>query len=228
MSNDSVLRYEGDVLVAQAAFFFLAGFETSSATMSFSLYNLAKNPEIQKKVREEIKNVLKKSNGEITYEAVSEMEYLSAIIYETTRLYPVIAFLDRECTPPAGEEGYSLKPYGNFVIPKGMPIYISLHGLHTDPKYFPNPLTFDPDRFLTKNKQNMIQYTYLGFGSGPHYCIGERLAILQSKMGLVNILKNYRVQSTHKTPVEIKYKPKAFNLQPTEGLYLDIVRDPLI
>ena len=69
-----------DVIAAQAFLFFLAGFETTSATMTFCLYELAKNPDIQERVRNEIDAVLQKHDGNITYEAISNMEYLDKVL----------------------------------------------------------------------------------------------------------------------------------------------------
>ena len=69
-----------DVIAAQAFVFYLAGFQTSSATMTFCLYELAMNPDIQERVRNEIDNVLDRRDGNITYEAISEMEYLDKVV----------------------------------------------------------------------------------------------------------------------------------------------------
>jgi cytochrome P450 family 6 len=69
-----------DVIAAQAFLFFLAGIETSSTTMTFCLYELAQNPDIQERVRNEIDTVLVKHGGNITYEAISEMEYLDKVV----------------------------------------------------------------------------------------------------------------------------------------------------
>jgi cytochrome P450 family 6 len=69
-----------DVIAAQAFLFFLAGFETTSATMTFCLYELALNPDIQERVRNEIDTVLERHGGNITYEAISEMEYLDKVV----------------------------------------------------------------------------------------------------------------------------------------------------
>ena len=69
-----------DVIAAQAFFFFIAGFETTSATMTFCLYEMARNTDIQQRVRNEIDTVLERHGGNITYVAISEMEYLNKIV----------------------------------------------------------------------------------------------------------------------------------------------------
>ncbi len=74
------LVFQGDVIVAQAALFFSAGYETSSAAMSFGLYELAFQPDLQTKLREEIKEILLTSNGELTYDNLHEMVYLSMVV----------------------------------------------------------------------------------------------------------------------------------------------------
>lgn len=123
---------ELDAVIAQAAIFFSAGFETSSGTMSFALYELAKRPNIQQQLRAEIRNALQNTdNGRLSYEQLNELKYMNNVISEVLRLYPSLPFLDRECT---AERGYSLQPHVNYTIPRGMPVYISANALQKDPK----------------------------------------------------------------------------------------------
>lgn len=77
--------FKGDVLVAQAGVFFTAGYETSSTAMSFGLYELSFQPELQKKLRQEIKETLQTSNGEITYDNVLGMVYLNMVVQGTMK-----------------------------------------------------------------------------------------------------------------------------------------------
>lgn len=125
-----------DFLIAQAAVFLTAGFETSSSTMAFGLYELAKKPELQARLRKEIVDALIKDNGEISYETIHSMEYLGMVVSEVLRLYPVLPFLDRQYEPTQGEGEYSLKPHYDFSMPHGMPVYIPVYGLQRDPKVY--------------------------------------------------------------------------------------------
>ncbi|KAH0819724.1 hypothetical protein GEV33_003067 [Tenebrio molitor] len=162
---DDSYKLEGDKLVAQATQFFLAGFETTSSTISFALYELAINQDIQRKLRKEIRNVLSKFDEEISYESLKEMEYLDMCVKETLRKYPVLPFLDRRNNadyPIAGSD---------VVLEKGTPIFISIWGLHFDPTYYPDPEKFDPMRFTEENVKSRPQFTYLPFGEGPRNCI---------------------------------------------------------
>lgn len=121
-----------EVLEAQAGFIMVAGFETSSTTMSNCLLELAKHPEEQKKLRDEIQQVYREANGDVTYEDMSKLIYMEMVINETLRLYPVLPMIARQYHTPAGKEPYSLMPYCDFTLPEGMPIYISSYSLHHD------------------------------------------------------------------------------------------------
>lgn len=81
----------------------------------------------------------------------------------------------------------------NFLIEKGMPIFVSILGIHHDPKYYPNPLEFDPDRFTVEAVQRRPQLTFLPFGLGPKYCNGMELAKAILKTHLVFMLSKYVV-----------------------------------
>ena len=88
-------------------------------------------------------------------------------------------------------------------------------------------MKFDPERFAPDKTQTA--YTYMPFGTGPHNCIGERFGLLQAKVGLINFLKNHYVTESVKTPgPTLKFDLNALLIQPAGGIYVNIIRDPLI
>ena len=216
-----------DMLMAQAAAFFSAGFETSSSTQSFALYEISKNKEIQEKLRREISDMLIRTEGKVTYDAVmnsTEMPYLHQIVHETLRIYPILPVLDRQCVNP---DGYSLEPFSDFKIPYGMPVYIPYYAIQRDEKYFPDPLKFDPERFSPANIGNIKPFTNFPFGVGPRICIGERFGLMQVKTGLVKILKDFRIETTVNTPKTIVLEKKSMVIHSDKGLFVNFIRDPL-
>ncbi|ALC41831.1 Cyp6g1 [Drosophila busckii] len=216
-----------DFLVAQAVVFFTAGFETSSSTMAFALYELAKHPEMQQRVRQEIHEALLEEGGKLSYERINSLEYLSMVVDEVLRMYPVLPFLDRQYSSIKGQPDLSLKPYYDYKLEHGTPVFIPVYGLHYDPKYWTNPREFNPERFSAANRKNIQSMAYQPFGLGPHNCIGSRIGLLQSKLGLVHFLKNHEVRCCESTVLEIKFDPKSFVLQPAKDLILEIVNDRL-
>ncbi|KAH8352766.1 hypothetical protein KR084_006279 [Drosophila pseudotakahashii] len=217
-----------DFFVAQAAFLLLAGFDTSSSTITFALYELAKNPAIQRRLRTEIRDALHSSNGQhLSCDIVSGLEYLRQVVDEVLRLYPPTAFLDRCCN---SREGYDLSSWNcgsPFKLPAGTPVYISVLGLHRNAQYWPNPEDFDPDRFSAEQRQQHHPMTYLPFGAGPRGCIGTLLGQLEIKVGLLHILKNFRVELCDRTLPKMRFDPKAFVLTANNGTYLSFVKSPL-
>ncbi|KAG4067639.1 hypothetical protein HA402_005411 [Bradysia odoriphaga] len=216
-------RY-GDVLVAQAAAFFTGGYESSSSTMSFALYELCWKPDIQKQLRAEIKETLTKSNGNLNYEDIQNMNYLNMVVQEILRMYPSLPFLDRVCN---ATNGYSLEPFDDFVIPKGMQIIVPIYAIQRDSKHFSHPNEFDPERFSAQNKNNIKPYTVMPFGTGPRSCIGERFGLMATKIGLINFFKNHSVQPSALTPKVMELEKKALVLQAKGGVVLNVVRDSL-
>ncbi|XP_029164739.1 cytochrome P450 6k1-like [Nylanderia fulva] len=210
-------KFDGDDLVAQAAAFFTAGFETSSTTMAFTLYELSVRPDIQNRLRKEIVDALNKANGNITYDMALSLPYLDMVVSETLRLYPPLPFLDRVTT-----KTYKM-PNSDLVLEKGTPVYISMLGMHHDLQYFPNPEKFDPERFNEENKRNIPSCAYFPFGEGPHACIGIRLGLLQTKLGVIKILSKYEVTPSKRTLIPMVIDPKATVTTPLGGkLYLNI------
>ncbi|XP_030379986.1 probable cytochrome P450 6t3 [Scaptodrosophila lebanonensis] len=213
-----------DFITSQASIILLAGFETSSSLLGFALYEVAKQPQLQIHLRNELHNAFA-TRSSLDYSTLITLPFLNMICLEALRLYPIAAFINRELTPGDSDTKYSLQPYADFVVPKGMPAYISILGLQRDTKYWPNPLCFNPERFAPENIKNIVPMTYLPFGAGPHGCIGSRLGILQLKLGLAHILKRNRVEVCEHTIESIHFSPKAFMLEAKDNIFLRIFKD---
>ncbi|XP_011873886.1 PREDICTED: cytochrome P450 9e2-like [Vollenhovia emeryi] len=205
-------------MTAQAFVFFLAGFDTVSAAMCFMTNELGIYPDIQSKLREEINNVLRQTNGKPTYEAINSMKYLDAVVNETLRIYPIASFLDRVCVketklPPATPdcEPITLKP--------GDSVWFPTYSLHRDPKYYPQPDKFDPERFLNGKVDNSV---YMPFGIGPRICIGNRFALMEAKVMLFYLLSRCDLEPDVKTRNPMVLSKQNFILTPDTGFWLKI------
>lgn len=202
---------------------------------------------MQEKLRNELRVELEKNNGKITYEMVAGgLPYLNQFIKEITRMYSSVPFLDRLCQPPNGESHYSLEPFSDFKIPAGMPVYIPLYCLQRDPQYFPDPEKFNPDRFDPR-LDSVNEYTYMPFGLGPRICIGEcwlwlaakidskyfcfcageRFGKMQVSVGIIQILRSFRVQENKMTPKKLVFDPESVLLRSLENICVSFVHDEL-
>nr|ATU82874.1 secreted Cytochrome-like protein [Pristhesancus plagipennis] len=211
------LKMDLKLMTAQSFVFFAAGFETSSSVQANCLYELALNQEIQDKLRDEIDKVLKNYNGEITYQGLQEMPYLEQVIFETMRKYPTLPFLNRLCT-----KDYQI-PETNLVIDKGTRIIVPVYALHHDPKFYPDPDKFIPERFAPENKSSIPSCAYLPFGEGPRICIGMRFGLLQTKTGIVTTLSKYKLLKTDDTPERLSFEPASIITKVKEKISLKIV-----
>lgn len=201
---------------AQMFIFFETGFETSSSTQTFAIYELGANPDVQDKLRKEINTVLARHDGKITYDSVNEMEYLDRILDETLRKYPIFPVLPRVCI-----KDYKV-PETDFTVTAGTFVMVTQFGIHYDPEYYPDPMKFDPDRFLPENKAKRPYCSYMPFGEGPRICIGKRFGIWQIKIGLVSIVKNYKITLSKKMKLPFSFD-KAGTILKTKGdVWLDL------
>jgi len=158
-------KFTMDDLTAQVFVFFGAGFETSSSTMSFCMFELARNKDIQRKVQEEIDRVMKTAGSDgISYDHLAEMKYLDCCIDETLRKYPILPILFRAAT-----KDYKI-PDSDVIVEKDTPVFISLIGMQRNPDIYENPMEFKPERFLdspTGNPKISAGIVYAPFGEGP-------------------------------------------------------------
>ncbi|XP_075145793.1 cytochrome P450 6g1-like [Haematobia irritans] len=227
LANNEDMSEFMDSLTGLTWSFMFAGFDTSASSMSYALFELAKNPKIQERLRKEIRDANYRNGGELSYETLNKLEYLDMVVYEAIRMYPAIAITEREHT--ADEDGnlFSLKPYYDYTLPNGMEVIMPTYGIHYDPKYWPNPHVFDPERFSSENKQSRHPMLFLAFGQGPRNCIGSRLGLLQVKLGLISCLKNHRVQLCERTNLDMELDPRPIVLQHKGGMILQMVKDDM-
>ncbi|KAJ8680729.1 hypothetical protein QAD02_016516 [Eretmocerus hayati] len=214
------LKLDITEMTAQAFIFFFGGFETTSSQMCLIAHELAINPEIQKKLQDEIDAVMKITKGNPTYEEINKMLYLDAVMNESLRYHTQGFFLNRQCI-----KAFKLPPTlpgrKPFVVQPGVNIWVPAGSIHRDPKYYDEPDKFDPDRYFEK-KVSINDVTNLGFGIGPRSCIGNRFAILETKILFFLLLEKFNLVSNSKTCNPLIYDKTTFNLKPQGGFWLNI------
>lgn len=180
-----------------------------------STFELSYHPEIQKKLRDEINEVLSRHNGEMTYEAIEEMTYLQQVLYgknlvilkfqisknshvllthtEIMRLYSPLPILVRSAM-----EDY-LIPGTEITIEKGTKIMIPTCAIHRDSRYYYDPLKFDPSRFSPEEVKKRPSNCWLPLGDGPRNCIGLRYGIMTTKLAIAILFKNFEFEHRKET-----------------------------
>ncbi|XP_026462136.1 cytochrome P450 4C1-like [Ctenocephalides felis] len=177
--TDQDLREEVDT-------FMFEGHDTTTSGICWTLHVLGLHPDVQKKVHEELDEVLGPVTDElITTRELSQLRYLEMVIKESMRLYPPVPGISREITEDV--------KVGEHLIPAGCMIQMSLFYLHRDPDHFPDPLKFDPDRFTPEASRGRHPYAYAPFSAGPRNCIGQKFALMEEKAVLATVLREYVV-----------------------------------
>jgi len=175
-------------LIDEIKILFIAGHETTANALTFTLYLLGNNPEIQQKIFEEIISI--EAQYESTVEQLQKMTYITAVLNESMRLFPPAWITDRQNLEDDCVGDYNLK--------KGTLIGVSFYALHRNPKYWQNPEDFNPERFLGEQKKISMQYFY-PFGAGPRMCIGAGFAIYEMCLAISQIVKKYVIKSKSNT-----------------------------
>ncbi|XP_051801041.1 cytochrome P450 3A30-like [Acanthochromis polyacanthus] len=182
-------------ILSQSMTFLFAGYETTSSTLTFLAYNLAKNPDVMKKLQHEIDTTFP-NQAPIQYQPLMQMEYLEGVINESLRLYPIVPRVERVAKATVEING--------IVIPKGMVVMVPTWPMHRDPDVWPEPEKFKPERFCKENKDSIDPYTYMPFGLGPRNCIGMRFALVMIRLALVEILRKYNFTVCKETEIPLE------------------------
>jgi cytochrome P450 len=215
----------------EAITLFNAGQDTTAAGLTWLWYLVATHPEVQEKLAAEAEQVVGSRNetqhvhgsrneaqqglGErsATYADLPSLPYTTMVVKESLRLYPPTwALIPREAV-----EDVSL---GDFTIRKGGWVYIYPWVLHRDPRFFPEPERFDPERFAPGRVESIPQHAYIPFGAGPHVCIGNSFATMEMVLAVSTVVSRVRLTLPPNSP-PIVVEPHVA-IRPRGGLTLRV------
>jgi len=161
----------------------VAGTETTASLLAWTLYELARNPGIEARVLAELDEVL--GERPVAFDDVIRLPYLNRVITETLRLHHPGWLVTRRTTEETR--------LGEWTLPAGTELAYCQHALHRDPERFPDPLTFDPDRWIDA-AQEPPPGAFVPFGDGKHKCMGDRFALTEMVTALATMLRSVRLE----------------------------------
>ncbi len=204
--NDLQLRDEAMTI-------FLAGHETTANALTWTWYLLSQNPAAEAKMQAELEAVL--GDRLPTYEDLPRLKYTEMVLSEAMRLYPPAHTMGRRAV---GE--YKIKDY---VVPAGSIVLMSQYVMHQDPRYFPDPHKFEPERWTAEAQAQRPKFSYFPFGGGPRLCIGEPFAWMEGVLLLATLAQKWQPRLVPGHPVELQ---PFVTLRPKHGMQMRLVRRP--
>jgi cytochrome P450 len=167
----------------EAMTLFMAGHETTAVALSWTWYLLARHPEVEARVAEELRTVL--GGRAPTLADLPRLTYTERVVTESMRLYPPAYVMGREATRPTEVAGYPVARNVIVVIPTWV--------VHRDARWFDEPEAFRPDRWAAERARSLPRYAYFPFGGGPRQCIGNAFAMMETVLLLTTIAQRCRL-----------------------------------
>jgi cytochrome P450 len=199
---------DDDLIRDQLLTMLIAGHDTGTALMTWTLYLLGSHPPVMRRARDEAEAVL--GEGPPDPKRLSQLEYLGRVLKESLRLYPPIHLGSRLAATELEYDGYH--------IPAGERVIYSIYLTQRHPAYWPEPHHFDPDRHAPGGRQT--PYAWLGFGGGPRNCIGAGFGLMEAKVVLSHLLQSFEM-----TLVEGRVHPHmGATLEPRPGVLMRVRR----
>jgi cytochrome P450 len=190
---------------------FAAGHETMASALTWTWYLLSQHSEVEARFHAELDAVLQ---GRLPSAAdVSQLVYTEKVFREAMRVYTPVSLMARRAVADYAVGGYSL-PAGTIVL-------LSQHVTHHDPRWFPDPLRFDPDRWTAEFRRALPRFAYFPFGGGERQCIGEPFAWLEGVLLLATLGQRWRLRAVPGHPVVPR---QMMVLKPRYGLPMIVAR----
>ena len=161
---------------------FFAGHETTAHAMTWMWYLLARNPSVTSRLVSDIDRVT--GGAPLALAHLGQLPWLEQTVKEAMRLLPSVWVYMKEPTEDVEVGGY--------LIPKGSPVLISPWVTHRDPRWFPSPQTFDPDRFAPERQKTLPHGAYIPFSGGQRICIGKSFAMMEAQLVMGRLLQRVR------------------------------------
>ena len=175
-----------DQVVDHMNFLMMAAHDTITSSGTSMVWQLAKNPQWQEKLRRELLAVTGGPGRDLSYDDLSKVELTEMAFKETLRLIPPVPSMPRR----------ALKSfeYGGYHIPAGANVGINIHQVHHSEEHWPDPYRFDPMRFTPDKVKARHKYAWVPFGGGAHMCLGLHFAYMQIKILMAHILTRYSIE----------------------------------
>lgn len=214
MDKDQSIDMEG--CCEEVDTFMFEGHDTTSAAMTWTIQEIGNNQEVLKKCLAEIDEVFGDSDRPASMDDLNRLEYLDACIKESLRKFPSVPIFARQLTHDEHVQIEDRK----YFLSKGSLYVFPVYYLHRDPAHWDSPEEFRPQRFLNGNADKRYAYSYTPFSAGSRNCIGQKFALLEEKVLISKMLRNFTwksQQETNKIPViaEIITRPE-------NGCYIDL------
>jgi cytochrome P450 len=185
--------------------FLLAGHETTALALSWTWHLLATHPQVEQKLHAELERVL--GGRAPIFSDLAALPYTDSVIKESMRLYPPAWSLARTVVSDIEVGGYT--------VPAGANVVMSQWIMHRDPRYFPDPEKFDPERWLTERARKLPRFAYFPFGGGSRQCIGAAFAQMEAVLLLATIAQLFQFSAV---PGHTVVPVPSFTLRPKNGI----------
>ncbi|XP_017032026.1 probable cytochrome P450 4ac2 [Drosophila kikkawai] len=164
--------------------FMFEGYDTTSTCLIFTFLMLALHQDVQQRCYEELEN-LPEDSDEISLFQFNEIVFLECVIKESLRMFPSVPLIGRKCMEECVVNG--------LIMPKDTQINLQIYDIMRDPRHFTKPNDFQPERFLPENTVNRHPFAFVPFSAGQRNCIGQKFAILEMKVLLAAVIRNFKI-----------------------------------